>query len=128
VSGAEIALLLIALVIMGGAAAWALRAPTRATPTSGDQQRKDADLDVLAGRAAPPRDNDPRRGAGGACLAPWHGVIQGDLSTRCDLPGGWTVVPDGGGGWTGQAPGQTVVGGGPGYGFDAAGNLIVHSR
>lgn len=126
-TGGEIALLLIALVLMGGVAYWAVSPKAKAAPTSGDQQARDATQDVLAGRAPPPRDNDPRRGPSGQCIAPWHSVLQGDLSSRCDLPGGMTVISDGAGGWTGHTPGQTDVGLGKPFGFDSQGALIVHA-
>lgn len=111
---ANIILLVIAFVIMGGVAWWALRTPTKEKAPEGqrgtDDQNRQYRNDVLMGRAAPPRDDDPRRDTSGRCLPPWHSVLQPDLSSHCDLPDGFTVIPDWRGGWTGHDPNVTDVG------------------
>lgn len=114
----QIVLIFIALALMGGVAYWATRPTTTAAPEgqagtpAQNEARRNA---VLAGSAAPPRNDDPRRDTSGRCLAPWHSVTQWDLSSHCDLPGGFEVVvtgktADGKDIWHVQEPDTTHIG------------------
>lgn len=115
-TGLQIGLVLILLVLAGGVAWWALRTSGPVVPKTGDEATTLANQAVLSGMAPPPRNDDPRRTTSGQCIAPWHAVLQGDLSTKCDLPDGYvvkTLVPPSGttpGVYTGDMPHTAEVG------------------